>query len=396
MTRSSRHRLAGALVAFGLVVASALGAARPAAAEDTTFVTSRPLALTGLAADPGRYVYWAVSEPTASEVVALRRDGRIAGTMTFTTKVTSVQALAYRNGVLYLADIGDPQRQRDTIAVLRFGEPYYGEAEPQVWRFRYADGKHDAAAFVVSSKGNVYVITRGPNPGFYRAEGQPSAGATTTLRRVANAPEGVSDAAFFPNSARLAVWADTGLHMMDGFDFSTDAIGPIRRNGEAVAIGLEGEVIMLGRGGNQPRVIRTEVPTGKQMVSLPPKPTPTPAPSPTKSPSATAAPSADAVPPEGSDRKNARTGTFTAIGGAAAAAVLAGLATALIGRRRGKSGDDAATDDEDVAPARAADEAPARAAEDDAPDPTDDEGAGPAPAPSRGIDPWWRREERPD
>ena len=33
MTRSSRHRLAGALVAFGLVVASALGAARPAAAE---------------------------------------------------------------------------------------------------------------------------------------------------------------------------------------------------------------------------------------------------------------------------------------------------------------------------------------------------------------------------
>lgn len=315
-------RLSRWCAALAAALAISLGVQSvPALAEDATFTVSRELALTGLAADTNLGVYWAVADPTSSDLVALDPSGSVEGTMNLTQSVTSVQALASRAGVLYVADIGDPDASRASVTVLRVGEPRYGEIVAREWSFSYSDGPHDAAAFGVSGRGNLYVITRGANPGVYRASTQPRTGVTNTLTRLGSAPAGVSDMTFLPDGSTMAVWAEGGLFLINGFDLSVDAVAPIARTGEALTLGLEQRLIMLGAGGATPRVTANQRPTG--MTSISPTPTPTPTPSP--SPTAPATPE----PTEQATASARRTGTMLAIAGAGALAVLAGLATLL-------------------------------------------------------------------
>ena len=320
--------------ALSAALAFCLGVqALPALAEDTTFTVNQNLALTGLAADPNLGVYWAVADPTSSDLVALRPTGAQAGTMNLTQSVTSVQALASRSGVLYIADIGDPDASRESVTVLRVGEPRYGEIIAREWTFRYSDGPHDAAAFGVSGRGNLYVITRGENPGVYRANAQPRTDATNTLTRLGSAPAGVSDMTFLPDGSTMAVWADGGLFLIDGFDLTTDAVAPIARTGEALTIGLEQRLIMLGTGGTTPRITANQRPTG--MTSISPQPSPSPTPSPSQSPQ----PQSPEPNTPASDSAR-RTGTMMAIAGAGGLAVVAALATLLVprGGRRPRRG----------------------------------------------------------
>lgn len=315
--------LLGALLAIALILQAV-----PARAQDRSFTVNQQLALTGLASDANLGVYWAVKDATSSEIVALDSTGGVSGTMTLSASVTDVQALASRAGVLYVADIGDADASRRTVTILRVGEPGFGEVVPRTWTFSYADGPHDAAAFGVSGRGNLYVITRGENPGVYRAEDQPAVGVTNVLTRLGDAPAGVSDMAFLPDGSTMALWGDGGLYLMDGFDLTIDAIAPIARTGQALAIGLEQQVIMLGTGGAQPQVSANQPPTG--MTSITPQPSPSPTPTPT--PSATVEPTQSVAPTGESSQASRRTGTMAAIAGAAVLAVLAGLATVVLGR----------------------------------------------------------------
>lgn len=329
---SARAGIGRAVVVGAAVLTLTSAPAVRAMADDAPFTIDRPLALTGLAADADRSVYWAVEDPTKGSLVALTPEGQVQGRMTFTTKVTNVQALASRSGVVYVGDIGDPQRTREFIRVLRIGEPGTGAVEPTVWTFQYPDGAHDAAALMISSRGTLFVVTRGERPGIYRTTSQPSAERTNVLQRVADAPAGVSDGAFVPGSGSFYLWADTGLHKMDGYDFSTDAIGAVPRVGEALAIGLEGKV-MLGVGGAKPRVTAEDVPVGHNPVTPSPTPTPTPSRKPTPTPSATPSPSVATEEQSAADSPK-RTGTFIALGGAAGLAALAGVVTLVPWRRR--------------------------------------------------------------
>lgn len=326
MARLSRW---GATVAAAVLAISVALPAVPAQAEDATFTVNQQLALTGLASDTTRGVYWAVKDPTSSSILALDSTGAPTGTMTLSEPVTNVQALASRAGVLYVADIGDPDASRASVSVLRIGEPRYGQITAREWTFTYADGPHDAAAIGVSGRGNIYVITRGVNPGVYRANAQPEVGVTNTFTRLGNAPAGVSDMAFLPDGSTMAVWADGGLFLMDGFDLTTTAAAPIARTGEALAIGLEQRLIMLGTGGATPQVTAQQRPTG--MTSITPKPTL----SQTPTPSAT--PQTQSQAPESPASDSARrTGTILAIVGAGVLAVLAGLATVVLPRGRSR------------------------------------------------------------
>ncbi|MGA4669087.1 hypothetical protein ACPCG0_04680 [Propionibacteriaceae bacterium Y1923] len=328
MARLSRCR--AALVAA--VLATSLSfQALPAHAEDTTFAVTSQLELTGLAVDQDLGIYWAVQGAASRNIIAVDSTGTVAGTMTLSEPVTSVQALASRNGVLYVADIGDPQANRETITVLRVGEPGYHQVTPLEWEFTYEDGPHDAGAFGVSGRGNLYVITRGANPGIYRANTQPEVGVTSTLTRLADAPAGVSDMTFLADGSTIALWGEAGLFLLNGFDFRVTAVSPVARTGEALTVGLEQELLMLGTGGNPAQVVATPRPTG--MTSITPAPSPTPTPTP--SPSASGTPGDEQVP-DGSAAAR-RTGTMAAIGGAAGLAVLAGVATAFwpVRHRRG-------------------------------------------------------------
>lgn len=88
---------------------------------------------------------------------------------------------------LYLADIGDNQRQRRQVQIYRVPEPKpddTGTAVPDVFNVSYDDGPHNAEAmFVVDA--DAFIITRDRTAGVYRAVMAPSGGGALTFHRVA-------------------------------------------------------------------------------------------------------------------------------------------------------------------------------------------------------------------
>ena len=313
------------LVAVGFAASGIALNPAPAAAEDKSFTIGRRLSLAGMAADPGQNLYWAIADPTSPRILAIDPTGKELDPVTITDwNLTSLQALARDKDALYVGDIGDPGTRRERIEVLRIEAPKPGmSVAPRVIQLTYPDGAHDAAAMMMSPKGHLHVITRGPKPGIYRAEVELKRGEPNMLKRVSNAPVGVSDATFLPGRAAFALWADSGLYLCDAYDFSVDAIGPIPRTGQALAVGLEGSMLMLGTGGKEAKVVATPQPTGKQTVA------PSASPKPTPKPSATPTTVEDLVT-EGPQHR--RTGTFIAIGMAALLAVGAGALTLLRSR----------------------------------------------------------------
>lgn len=88
-----------------------------------------------------------------------------------------------RDGTLWIADIGDNDRERTSIAVHRLTP---GASRAQLLRMTYPDGAHDAEAMVVQADGRVVIVTKealGP-AGVYRSTAAPRVGRTVALTRV--------------------------------------------------------------------------------------------------------------------------------------------------------------------------------------------------------------------
>lgn len=101
---------------------------------------------------------------------------------------------------LYLGDIGDNTEDRADVVVYRVPEPTVPadgtgptKASPgrteraETFRLRYPDGSHNAESLMVHpASGDLYVVTKEPNPGVYVARA-PLA-ATSTMTRVGGLP----------------------------------------------------------------------------------------------------------------------------------------------------------------------------------------------------------------
>lgn len=66
------------------------------------------------------------------------------------------------DGSVWVADIGDPQKQRDTVALWKFTGNNDGA---QRYRLSYPDGAKDAAALLVSPNGTPAIVTKEPGVG---------------------------------------------------------------------------------------------------------------------------------------------------------------------------------------------------------------------------------------
>jgi hypothetical protein len=86
------------------------------------------------------------------------------------------------DGSLWVADTGDNQRRRESVAVIVL--PRRGAA--QVHRLTYPDGPHDAEALLVDAAGRPVVITKevGRPAGVYRTAGPPAGEGPTPLLQV--------------------------------------------------------------------------------------------------------------------------------------------------------------------------------------------------------------------
>ena len=96
------------------------------------------------------------------------------------------------DGTLWLADTGDNDADRSTVALERIGP----DGGARLFRLRYPDGPHDAEALLLDVAGRPYVVTKEPlTAGVYTPAAPLSSARPTALRRVATlsfAPTGTA------------------------------------------------------------------------------------------------------------------------------------------------------------------------------------------------------------
>lgn len=296
-------------------------------ATATADVAIGDLTAVGLAFDGGDDVLFVAGADAGPVVAVFDEAGARKGDVTFSGRPVSVQALALADGVLHVADIGDEKRDREFVTV--FGvAPEPGRQSYKAWDFAYPDGPHDAKAFLISGKGRFYFITTGDEPGIYRADLNPSRDGVNRLTRAADAPAGVTDAAFLDDGETMLVRTADGVVLIDAFTWETKAtttyvggaagesVTPFGRDGMLVGARspLREEPLPQGRTTVTPGPAPASTPTGSESVE-PSRPSP----SPTASATATAAPEEPEVTYEVS-----RSGTLLALIGALALSLLAG------------------------------------------------------------------------
>lgn len=166
-------------------------AAPPAPEVRCTVTDDRLAELSGMVVDGD--AVWAMSDG-GREVTVHRLDGgcAIADTRTADVDPFDAEDLARGpDGALWVADTGDNELSRETVAVIVL--PERGEA--RLHRLTYPDGPHDAEALVVDADGVPFVITKeaGRPAGVYRPAGPPQDAGPAPMERVAQVSLPASD-----------------------------------------------------------------------------------------------------------------------------------------------------------------------------------------------------------
>jgi hypothetical protein len=278
--------------------------------------------LSGLAAD-GENWYAVPDGGRQLQVAVLRRDCSVLRMITAAVDPFDVEDLARGgDGRLWLADIGDNARDRDTIA-LHVLPP---RGLPALYRLTYPDGPHDAEALVLDRQDRPYVITKEilGGAGVYRPAGPLSGAGPTGLERVATlrvppsatpgGPTGAFDAALITGAATstdggvLAVrtYTDAYLYPVPGDDLvAALAAKPVRvplpgePQGEAIAFEPDGTLLSASEradAGVQP--IRAVPGAADLAANATPRPSDQPAASATPTPDGQAGPATE-LPEEG-------------------------------------------------------------------------------------------------
>ena len=317
--RAQNRIVTGALLLLLLlVVAGALWSAPPARAEEPLRLaaSSQPL---GMATDHARGRYWVLDKSSGRlTLTAIKPDGTVEGTMNSRDNLTNAQALAFDSGEAYVGDIGGKRAQ---VTVYQVTEPWPGTEilKAIAYPLTYPDGSHDAAAILVDGSHRISVVTKGPNPGIYQAVPTPSRDTPSPLTRVANAPDGVTDAVVLQDG-RLVLRTATAIYALDATSYATlgQADIGVTERGQSIT-----ESITAGQ------VLTAAGPSGV-VTSLA---VPGPAPATPQNPATRSAnPQTQATTDPAENRTFAQTGTTTSVAIAAGLAAVAGLVVVL--RRR--------------------------------------------------------------
>ncbi len=238
---------------------------------------------------------------------------RVVRTVTAGIDPYDVEDLARSaDGTLWLADLGDNDRQRRTVAIELLTEG--GTA--RLFRFGYPDGPHDAEALLLDRAGRPFIVTKEPlgNSGVYTPAGTPSTSRPTPLRRVtalhftpSGTPGGpvgvagqlmVTGGAVSPDGTRIVLRTYTDAYLWQAADGDVAAAlsagKPVRiplpptRQGEAIAFSPDGRSLLTSTEG-RPAAVHA-VPFGGLV-----------APATSRTPDATARPPSDPAKQKGFD-----------------------------------------------------------------------------------------------
>jgi hypothetical protein len=261
------------------------------ASADTVAFTIRDERVTessGLVRDTDADLYWTVNDSgDEGTVYGVTDNGNVKGIVGFRAEPVDVEAVAMYEDRLYVADIGDNGSKRDFVTVYYFNnpEPNNRTVPFRSYDFSYPDGPHDAETLLVDGDGRLYIVTKGIRGAVYQAPRRPSRQGVNELKKVADAPAYVTDGVFLPDGDEIALRTYVSVEVLDASSYKTVALAaaPYQRQGESIAVALDGKSLLVGSEGKRSTVLEIDIPgsvgDAPSAGSAPPKsatPTPTP------------------------------------------------------------------------------------------------------------------------
>lgn len=153
--------------------------------EVCTVTDSRLDELSGMVRQPKGFVVVDDGSDLASHwrIFYLDDKCRVTRTVAYPSRPRDTEDLALaRDGTLWVADIGDNNDSRSTVALWRLAN---GARTPVLYRLRYPDRAHDAEALVLTGDGTPMIVTKDPGEAvLYQPASALRAGDTVPLRRV--------------------------------------------------------------------------------------------------------------------------------------------------------------------------------------------------------------------
>lgn len=250
-------RSAGA-VAATVVLALAVGTtgSAPAAADEgrTLFTFTDPeIAESSGLVDRGGTVL-TTNDSGAGPVLYTvdSRTGDTVGRTTYSTdEVVDTEALAPgRDGTVWVADTGDNRANRDSVSLYRV-RPGSDAAAPRL-DLTYPDGPRDAETLLAHPRtGRLFVVSKTVFGGtVYAVPGDARPGRLIRMRRFAQVPGLVTDGAFLPDGRHVLLrsYATATVYTFPAFQRTGTFELPEQRQGEAVAVGRDGRVLLSTEG----------------------------------------------------------------------------------------------------------------------------------------------------
>lgn len=293
MSRLTGLVLSGAVVApfaVGLVVGQVAAQAQPAGDEVFRFTDSRIFESSGLVVDPVGFATTNDSGDTGQVFTVDPDTGDTVGVTAWSEDPQDVEALAPGGpGQVWVGDIGDNLRRRDTIALVRvpIGAGELTGAEP-AFLARYADGPRDAETLLAHpSTGELFVVSKQALGGSAYAVPEPSGSRPVRLDEVADGLIGIAtDGAFFPDGRHVIIrnYGEAAVYTFPGWAEVGRFALPDQPQGEGIAVSDQGRVYVSSEGENEP-VLEVALPE-RISVAMAPTPPSVETPTPTASASA--------------------------------------------------------------------------------------------------------------
>ncbi|MBC9226151.1 hypothetical protein GL325_07455 [Aeromicrobium sp. 636] len=338
-----RHRrllIPGLLLALivVVVVASLIDRADAAVAEPvTTLSDPRITESSGLAVSTAEddLAYTVNDSGNAAEVFAVDlTTGAVVGVTTVRAQFRDVEALALRDGTLWIGDIGDNRAERGDLALYAIEEPGRTTATVDARRFPVSleGGPADVEALLAPPESDrLQVVTKSLADAtvLTLSEDDLDVGRTTEFDQTASGlPALVTDGAYSRDGSRVAVLSYGSLWSIDPADWSVVGSGslPPLEQSETVAF-VSDDAVLVGSEGADSPLYRLALPSGGAATR-----------DPDTVATATPEPTSSSAPVTGADEASDDVvdGRTLVVGGIGAAGLVAVLVFLVV--RRGRSG----------------------------------------------------------
>jgi hypothetical protein len=258
----------GLAVALPFLLGAAAGTPDPTATPvlrfgDPAIVESSGLAFTATAR--GGLVHTVNDSGDSGRVFTVdTATGSTVGVTSWDTDPVDVEALAPAGrGHVWVADIGDNRRVRESVEVLRVPVGQ-GErtATPQAYELVYPDGSRDAEALLADPlTGRLHVVTKGVFAGtVYAAPPRLRTDRPNRLVEVAEAPGIVTDATFLPGGGGVVLRTYSTAHLTAYPSWQPVASWELPEQDQGEGIAYAAGQVLLSTEGARSEVVAVDLP----------------------------------------------------------------------------------------------------------------------------------------